>query len=1082
MSNFRLFLIIFLFLLLCYRPSYANSLCGDVPIFLGQYSIPEILFVVDLSGSMALGFRPDWSPSYDKDKLYSGFFTDQGLDKFVFNRVFRSDYRTYVYFDVYACSRDISHLTDPFLNNICYRNLTNISSLDNVCIDEILSTYGIADWSFHGKYSNNCLDYPPYFSTRSPSLYENDSVVLGNYLNTMRVQVVGNVIKDLVQDSSISTGIAFFNDYFGKNNNYTLVTEGIKAYDSVHISNILSSIDNICHESIPNCNHCYRIHVGGATPFWPAIIAAKNYFLGLKSDQNGNYYSSSPCAKKFVIFLTDGIGNRDPQGRWFLWPGNYYTQGVIDATKELISAGVTPIAVGFNLSNGEDVQLREIAKIANQYADGVTTFALHKDLDGDGVPDPFIARNPEELVNTLRNIIYSIKQTVYNAGSSAARKSNLGNFIIFTNFDAKDWTGELKRGSFKFCCADCHSPDDVRNLARNNFYKDLDHDGHLDLIDEDRDGDGHLDTVYEDVNNNHRLDPGEDKDGDGHLDVPEDLDGDNHLDKTEPIDWDRLSSFLRDVSKIRQVMGDRAVINYSSSYIDDIIKILKGDEPDNKWWDIVYGWSTNSTLSCNNTVNRNIKYESNGQLFDFLGVVPPLSSDQVSFIRGERGCGYDNQFRIRQKPLGAIIFSQPKLWGNLVWIGADDGMLHAFNIDTGNEEIAIIPNEMLQRYIDYNYFSPGYCHKYLLDGTPVINQIYNKVLLFQTFGHGGDEIFALDITNAPNNVQFLWKFIDPNLGKTINPPKLTRCENGWTLFVPSGYALDSQNWNDKKAYLFSLNPLNGALNSYIVLGQNGGNMITTPVPVDWNNDHITDSLYLGDYRGHLWKINGCSMNSYCVLLDLGINHPITAPPVVSTFGSNAWVFLGTGKYGDINDINDLNNQFLIGFLDYRNNCSFPRLVDRTFTIAGDYKIFDSSCNEVTGWKVTLSSGERVITSPIILGNVVFFLTFKPSSDQCSGSGTTWLYALPFNKGCLGPNDMPIIDVNGDGVIDNNDLVNNKPPVAIKIGQGVPNSSPVSLSSDLLVVTTTDSRRNLLIRVKNVWIKVNSWTDIDVPIN
>ena len=1072
-----------------------TTVCGDVPLYLGYYSAPEILFIVDLSGSMAFGLRPDWDPVYTPDadpdtpgqQPYEGFYTDLGLTNMVFRRYFI--WTTAIsHFLVYPCYSDPDSIDDTPLTVQCTQdNGLYPVDPDTVFIDESLNLYGIADWnnsdypySIFTNSSHRICDpsqFPPYTYFHDepceryiPLLYEWDTAVLGNYLNTMRIEVISRTIQSLVQDSSLAIGLGFFKDDFGSSQDYTRIYRGVEPYSADHVNSLIEIINNIAHEPIDDCTNCYRVNVGGGTPFSPSIIAAKKYFLGLKSDLNGNYYSPGVCAKKFVIFLTDGVGNIDST-----------VDNVRDRTRELVQAGITPIAVGFNLPPDEDSQLRAMAEVANEEADGEETFALHIDQDNDGTPDPFIARNPSELTETLRSIIYKIKQTVFKTGVGAARKTEAGNMIIWTSFDVTDWTGEIRTGQFKYNCANCHNPDQVRSLARWSFYIDLDEDGHLDLIKEDLDDDGKLDTKYEDVNGNNVLDEGEDLDNDGHLDVPEDIDGDGHLDSPEPIDWDRLTSFLNDTEQIQSKMGSDALKGYSQSKIPNIIDILKGVSPDKDWWEIEEGWSSSQTLTCDNAASRNIKYGPS--MSDFEGEIDPLSSSQVSFIRGERGCGTpDPDFRQRSYPLGDIIFSQPRVWKDLIWVTANDGMLHAFNVNTGEEVFAYIPSSVLQRYVDVGYFSIGYCHAFLFDNTPVIKTINDKDILVVGLGKGGPEYLALDITDAPQSVHYLWSFSDSDLGLATNPPKILKCGGDYAAIFTSGPPADGD-WDEKKAYIYAVDLTSGSLITSHELSQDTANVPSVPGVSDIDGDGVVDYFYLGDLKGKIWRLKGCNFSDSCSLLDLGDDHPITTAPLVTSSQGKNWIFFGTGKYWDINDLSDSNSQFLVGFLDDPTTCNTPTLetIELDFSESGEYLLFDDSnnCTIKEGWKIELREGERVITSPIIVGGTVFFLTFVPTGDQCSGGGETWIYAVDYNKGCISGSHL---DVNDDGKVNAEDLVDGKPVIGLKVGKGVPTSKPIIVGPNLMRITTTETVKDIIFKAGKLWIKKGSWTDVDVSIH
>lgn len=1039
-----------------------NTVCGEVPLYLGRYVAPEILFIVDLSGSMGYGLRPDWSPVYNPNETYPGHYTDINRGNYVYNRQYYYDSG---YFIVYPCFTSPDNINDSPLNSHC----PGRANPSQVYIDEILKQYGIADWSDHQR-----LNTPPYASQSRPDLYENDAVALGNYLNTTRIEVVTQVIKTLIPDPTLAIGVGFFKQTFPSSQDYTRIYEGIEAYSEEHLQELKDAIDSIAHEPVSGCNGCYRVSVMQGTPFSPSIVAARKYFEGNKTDITGSRYSPGVCAKKFVIFLTDGIGNVDST------VGN-----VRSRTISLVNSGVTPIAVGFNLSSGEDEQLREMARMANEYADGHDTYALHRDVNNDGIADPFIARNPQELAEILRSIIYEIKQTVFTTGSGAARNTNLGNVVVYTSFDLTDWTGEVRTSNFAFGCANCHSPADVRTIALWNYFKDEDSDGKLDLINEDLDGDGRLDTKYEDINENGVLDQVEDLDGDGHLDVPEDLDGDGHLDSPEGIDYDALEAFLSNEDAVRDVMGEQALRNYSQSKIPTLLKILKGEFPDSKWWETENGWTTSDTLPCG--ISRNIKYQNEQSLADFVGSVGDLTEDQVDFIRGEVGCGSisNNGFRTRSRPLGDIISSNPRAFGNLIWVTANDGMLHAFDINTGEEEFAFIPQSVISKYLESGYFYPYYCHNYFFDGTPTVQKVNNEDLLVVGLGRGGSEYICLDITNAPSDVSFKWSFIDPELGEPWNESKLVRCgESNWRLFLASGYVDNPEQWATKKAVLISVDPNSGEEMGRIYMGNEGSNMPATPgSAVDLDGDLIADRLYVGDLIGRMWRISSpCSESGSAEnVINLGNTHPITASGVAAAATEGVWLFFGTGKYWDIDDLTDTTSQYIIGARDSGTTLSLSDLTERVLTMSGEYKVFaGDDCSETTnGWRVTLTDGERVITPPLFFAGYVYFETFIPTGDECTGEGETWLYGLPARKGCLAENDAPMFDINNDALFDENDLIGGKPPVAVRIGKGLPSSGPIMRSENILTTVTTEGIDSRRVNTKPIRILKGTWTDVDV---
>jgi type IV pilus assembly protein PilY1 len=120
----------------------------------------------------------------------------------------------------------------------------------------------------------------------------------------------------------------------------------------------------------------------------------------------------------------------------------------------------------------------------------------------------------------------------------------------------------------------------------------------------------------------------------------------------------------------------------------------------------------------------------------------------------------------------------------IVYVGANDGMMHGFSADTGNELIAYVPNKILDSSVRYannlqNFTSPAYFHQYYVDLTPRLNDVFmrssagavgkswNSVMI-GGLGVGGKGYFALNVTDpdtmfatevaATNAV--LWEFTD----------------------------------------------------------------------------------------------------------------------------------------------------------------------------------------------------------------------------------------------------------------------------------------------------------------------------------
>lgn len=297
------------------------------------------------------------------------------------------------------------------------------------------------------------------------------------------------------------------------------------------------------------------------------------------------------------------------------------------------------------------------------------------------------------------------------------------------------------------------------------------------------------------------------------------------------------------------------------------------------------------------------------------------SQSILNYIRGDQSNEASNEggtLRNRNRLLGDIINSAPTYaaapgsryqdnWGNsqpetanpysayvvaninrqgLVFVGANDGMLHAFDADTGVEKFAYVPNAVYNNL--NNLSNTSYTHKYYVDGSPTIvdafiNGSWSTVLV-SGLGAGGQGIFALDITdptslNTEANVanKVLWEFTDQDerdLGFTFGQASIVRLNNGeWAALVGGGYNntadnnLDSNDAQDSQTgngVIYLINLADGSLIKKFdtLVGTNDDptgaqrpNGIASPTAIDINNDNIVDAIYAGDLFGNVWSIN-----------------------------------------------------------------------------------------------------------------------------------------------------------------------------------------------------------------------------------
>ena len=210
---------------------------------------------------------------------------------------------------------------------------------------------------------------------------------------------------------------------------------------------------------------------------------------------------------------------------------------------------------------------------------------------------------------------------------------------------------------------------------------------------------------------------------------------------------------------------------------------------------------------------------------------------------------------------------------SMLFVGANDGMLHGFDATTGVERIAYVPQGV---HADLGQLSnPNYVHRYFVDGSPFTGDLLDakewRTWLVGTLGAGAKGYFAIDVTDPASfteaNALRLVKLDttagnDADIGHIFSEPareeghpqltqQITRMNNGrWALVMGNGY-----NSTNRRAVLL-VQYLDGAKEVLkIPAGTLGDNGLSAPRLVDLDGDRVPDVAYAGDLRGQLWKFD-----------------------------------------------------------------------------------------------------------------------------------------------------------------------------------------------------------------------------------
>jgi type IV pilus assembly protein PilY1 len=365
-----------------------------------------------------------------------------------------------------------------------------------------------------------------------------------------------------------------------------------------------------------------------------------------------------------------------------------------------------------------------------------------------------------------------------------------------------------------------------------------------------------------------------------------------------------------------------------------------------------------------------------------------LGTERLNYLRGVRTLEQGQPggfFRTRDRVLGDIVNSNMLYVGppslsaqgadylqfheanknrvHAVYVGANDGMLHAFNAADGRELFAYVPNALFPMLAQLTL--PEYVHRPYVDGAITVAEARVagnwKTILASGMGGGAQGVFALDVTNPANfsgGLGALWEFTDsddPDIGNLAGAPVIakfkTKTANGaleykYFVVVPSGLnnykddgdgkfnaaapgalfllSLDkspSAKWTEGVNYFKFKLPIqddtlqNGLASPALVIGTDGA----------------LRYAYAGDLQGRLWRFDFTGDAPWSKALgepphkplftamdEKNNRQPITQQPkVVFAPGGGYVVLFGTGKFVEHADAaaGNFKTQSFYGILD-----------------------------------------------------------------------------------------------------------------------------------------------------------------------
>ena len=986
---------------------------ADTPLFIGATVDPNVMLLVDTSGSMD---NVIWADGYDNTVTYPDW-SNGGAN--------------------YSPTSSNNHLSN-LVEGICAEGWQEgkTATGPKKCL-QLPDPRG----DEATRYSGNYLNY--LFETYA----DGTDLSAGTIPNETRMQVARKTAKNVVDTTSgVLFGTSSFYAPSDKDWGHGATID--EPCGSNNAADVKAAIDGYTASS--------------NTPLAEALYEVTRYFRGLSSFYHDDTSYTSPiryrCQHNFAVVITDGLPTRDntfatndpddPSGRLPDW------DGLAPATTTAMHPHFPQYSDGFNPdgsegSEGYSLYLDDIAKFGydtdfktsgtddagGSYQDPnfpiqrmetyTIGFAQNNQMlqdaaeYGNGVY--VTANNATDLAKALKNAIDDAKYKGQAAAAAVATNStrlDTNTTIYQARFDSRDWSGDLLAFDIDAATGDVNATADWS--ARDKLPPSASA------------------TVTAATRNIYSYDP------------------DNST--GIPFQWP----------------SDYTTLAAGSDLNSTMVQGLLANAP--------YAWDT--AVAAEQAANQT------------------YGAELVAYLRGDSSSGgsYNSAFRSRKTVLGDIVNSNPAFVGGrdfgfkslpgtegtdyliyrntttyktrapVVYVGANDGMLHAFHADTGTELFAYVPSSVYPK-LDALADS-SYAHQYYVNGSPRVSDAYLgaswKTLLVGAPGGGGRSVFALDITNptAFSESSVLWEFTsddDADLGYVLGQPTIARMnDDSWVALVGNGYS----SANDK-AVLFIINLADGSVLQKIDTGVGSAlspNGLSAPVPVDIDGDKITDSIYAGDLHGNLWKFDVSASNDgswdiafttsgggsptpaplFTAVDAGGTAQPITVRPAVGLHPKGGiMLYFGTGKFFEVGDnvvpLNPPVNSFY-GIRDEGDKVSGrgvlqPQTIqNELYGVSFGSNVFDVrvvSDNTIDystqkGWYLDLQSpvngaeGERVVVDPLLRNGRMIFSTLIPSVDTCGFGGTGWLMEVDAVNGARF--SFSVFDLDGDGLFDDGDYV------------------------------------------------------------
>ncbi len=435
-------------------------------------------------------------------------------------------------------------------------------------------------------------------------------------------------------------------------------------------------------------------------------------------------------------------------------------------------------------------------------------------------------------------------------------------------------------------------------------------------------------------------------------------------------------------------------------------------------------------------------------------------------VKDEDGDGVTNDVRAY---MGDPLHSTPAVVNytddrSTVFVGTNEGFLHAIDTKNGHERYSFMPKELLKNirklYIDDRTVK----HPYGLDGDITVwhddgnrNGIVDgkdKAYLYIGMRRGGRDYYAFDVTN-PIRPLFLWQIEGGKsdfvrLGQTWSKPSKSKLnidgENVDVLIFGGGY---NPNQDSNKGYsrrtdnygnaIYIVNALTGDLiwaakhNEYKDLDYSVPSNVRV---MDVDGNGLADRMYVGDMGGQLWRFDinqyskgGRDMVEGGVLAELAGNNNADSrrfynAPDVALINHQGHQFMsvsiGSGWRAHPLDETTNDKFFMVrdnnpfhkpdGYGKHHGSSWQPINIRDLINVTSRLK--KSPADIPFGWYIDMEeSGEKVLSKSITVNNQLLFTSYQPGSvtsvcEASVGSGSAYVVSVV--------NGDPVMNLSGGG--------------------------------------------------------------------